>query len=173
MENFSLINDSELCVWKEERYVSFWGSCFSNFYPSDFILHNHKWLTSEQYFMYQKAMYFNDTEIANKIMNTVHPKDCKKLGRKVKNFDDTLWSDARYDVMYDAVLAKFSQNEELKRALLYFREKGYHFVEGSPYDKIWGVGILYNNPLIADSKNWKGENLLGKCLDNVGDYLLT
>jgi len=173
MEKFKdLINSTELCVWEKEKFVSFWGSCFSNFYPAKFTLYNTEWLTSEQYFMYQKAMYFNDTEIAELIKNTEHPKECKKLGRKVKNFDDTIWGAARFGVMNDAVLAKFSQNEELKKALLYFRKKGYHFIEGSPYDKIWGVGINYNDPLIADKKNWKGENLLGTCLDEVGDFLV-
>ena len=156
MEVFeNLINSTELCVWEKEKLVSFWGSCFSNFYPAKFTVGENEYLTSEQYFMFQKAMYFNDTEIAELIKNTEHPRDCKKLGRKVRGFDEAQWN-----------------NEELKKALLYFRNKAYNFVEGSPYDKIWGVGIYYNDPLIADKKNWKGENLLGKCLDEVGDRLL-
>ena len=173
MEVFeNLINSTELCIWEEEKLVSFWGSCFSNFYPAKFTVGENEYLTSEQYFMFQKAMYFNDTEIAELIKNTEHPRDCKKLGRKVRGFDEAQWNKVKYNIMYDAVLAKFSQNEELKKALLYFRNKAYNFVEGSPYDKIWGVGIYYNDPLIADKKNWKGENLLGKCLDEVGDRLL-
>ena len=45
-------------------------------------------------------------------------------------------------------------------------------VEASPYDKIWGVGLGVDDPLILDNKNWKGENLLGFILTNVRDYYL-
>ena len=62
--------------------------------------------------MFQKAMYFNDTEIAELIKNTEHPRDCKKLGRKVRGFDEAQWDKVKYNIMYDAVLAKFSQNDE-------------------------------------------------------------
>lgn len=46
-----------------------------------------------------------------------------------------------------------------------------NFVEASPYDKVWGVGLAEENPLILDEKNWRGENLLGKVLDKVKETL--
>ena len=46
------------------------------------------------------------------------------------------------------------------------------FVEGSPIDKIWGVGIAWDSPLIEDEGNWLGENLLGKILNSVREALL-
>jgi ribA/ribD-fused uncharacterized protein len=62
---------------------------------------------------------------------------------------------------------KYSQNEEFKEALLNPEFDGKHFVEASPYDKIWGVGLGEDNPLVDDETNWKGQNLLGKALDEV------
>lgn len=37
------------------------------------------------------------------------------------------------------------------------------------YDKIWGIGIHIND--IYDQEKWKGQNLLGKALMEVRDYL--
>ena len=51
--------------------------------------------------------------------------------------------------------------------------KDHNFVEGSPYDKIWGIGIHFEDELANDSKNWKGENLLGQALDMVYNELST
>jgi ribA/ribD-fused uncharacterized protein len=70
------------------------------------------------------------------------------------------------------VWLKFSQNEDLKKIITdpIFSRKS--FVEGSPVDKIWGVGLAWNDPKIADKNNWSGLNLLGKTLDNVRMQLL-
>lgn len=154
-----------------DKYVAFWGGVFSNFYPCEIRVDTDKgeivFKSSEQYFMWQKAMFFKDEEIAEQILEADSPAEAKKLGRKVKNYDDAAWSKNRADAMYKAVLLKFKQNKDLKDIILAdeFKDKG--FVEGSPYDKIWGVGISWDDPLIADEKNWRGENLLGKTLDKV------
>jgi hypothetical protein len=46
-----------------------------------------------------------------------------------------------------------------------------NFVEASPYDCIWGIGMGKSEEGINDPDNWKGLNLLGKVLDEV-KYLL-
>ena len=48
--------------------------------------------------MYHKALLFGDLETADKILKTVHPRDVKRLGRLVKNYDDSVWSEKRFDV---------------------------------------------------------------------------
>ena len=52
-----------------------------------------------------------------------------------------------------------------------FKTENRTIVEASPYDKIWGVGLLEDDPLILDEKNWKGLNLLGKALMEVRSKL--
>jgi ribA/ribD-fused uncharacterized protein len=101
-----------------------------------------------------------------------NPKTAKALGRKVKNYDDKVWDEKRYQVMVDANMLKYSQNEDLKRMLLNKEFDGKKFCEASPKDRIWGVGLSENDPLIDDEKNWLGTNLLGKALDKVRERLL-
>ena len=162
-----------------EKYVAFWGSVFSNFYPCKIHVSSDWWdrpvdlhfTTSEQYFMWLKATYFEDYETAEKILAARTPKEAKKLGRQVKGFDEDEWAKIREDAMYNAVYAKFSQNENLENFLLADEFKDKIFVEGSPYDKIWGVGLDWCDPRIGDEENWQGLNLLGTVLVNVREAL--
>lgn len=121
---------------------------------------------TEQAFMWAKAIYFGDDEIAEKIMNATSPSECKKLGREVRNYNDVAWSKIRYEIMRDVNYAKFSQNMEL-RIMLFHTCYGKKIVEASPIDTIWGVGIPLEDDAIVLEENWKGQNLLGKALTEV------
>lgn len=76
----------------------FWGhtehgsnvtkACLSNFYPCKFEFNGKIFNFSEQCFMYQKAMLFNDFKIAEQILNETDVRKIKALGRKVKDFDE-------------------------------------------------------------------------------------
>ena len=72
--------------------------------------------------------------------------------------------------MLYCVYLKFKQNFDLRDELLKLGE-GRKFVEESPFDKIWGVGIDYRDMRIRDEENWKGQNKLGQCLDYVYNEL--
>ena len=154
-----------------DKHVAFWGSAFSNFYPCSFTEGGKVWKNSEQCFMAKKAEYFKDMEILEEILKAETPEQAKKLGRKVKNFDAEKWSKVCFDKMYDAVYAKFSQNNDLKKLLLSSDFEGKSFVEGSPFDAIWGVKMDWRNPDIDNEKNWQGQNLLGKVLNKVREDL--
>lgn len=136
------------------------------------------WTSSEQYFMYRKAMFFCDLTIAEKLMEpNKNGNYYKTLGRKVGDtnerpsvvkFDTTLWSTASPNIMFDALVYKFATNAELSHKL---RQTGDQLlVEASPYDKIWGAGAD-KSKLNNDPKEWTGQNLLGFLLMQVRDII--
>ena len=128
-----------------DKHVAFWGSEFSNFYPCKFTFDGVEWKSSEQCFMAQKAKFFYDKETYGLIVKSTSPKDAKKLGRLVKGFDDEKWSKVREDVMYNIVLQKFLQNNDLQLLITRKDLMNKTFVEGSPYDGIYGVKMDYSS----------------------------
>ena len=152
-----------------DTHVFFYQGIFSQFYKSDMIIDKVSYFCCEQYMMASKAKLFEDKEIFYKIMKADTPMKCKKLGRQVKNFDQKIWNENKYKIVKKGNLAKFKQNKELKKQLLSYGDRT--FVEASRFDKIWGIGLGINNPLIMDVKNWKGQNLLGKAITEVRDVL--
>ena len=119
--------------------------------------------------MAEKARIFEDNEILEKIMKSDNPKQIKDLGRKVKNFNEVVWSKVRDNIIKNGNLAKFLQNENLKKFLL--QTENVVIVEASPYDKIWGIGISVDDKAINNPLHWKGQNLLGFALMEVRDEL--
>lgn len=155
-----------------DNHVAFWGSEFSNFHKCKFTYLGIEFKSSEQAFMYEKALYFKDKETADLILKVETPKEAKALGRQVKGFNSEQWSEVCEDIMYNVVLAKFCQNEYLARLITRRDLLDKTFVEGSPIDCVWGCGIQWNDPKIDDESNWKGKNLLGKVLGRVRDYMI-
>lgn len=153
-----------------DKYVLFWGSIFSNFANTPYVSYDGiNFFCTEQEFMYRKAMLFEDEETANRILKSKDPKEIKKLGRLVKNYDDVVWDAVRYEAMYSACRSKFTKNKEAKKALL--SHPGKTFVEASPFDTIWGIGLSEVDCSATDPAQWRGKNLLGQILTRLRDEL--
>lgn len=97
------------------------------------------------------------------------PERIKKIGRAVKPYDDGKWSEARATAVYDGSIAAFSQDPHMRDWLL--GTDGLELVEGSAKDRIWGVGLSWDDDAILDRANWRGENLLGKANMAARDWL--
>jgi len=149
----------------EEKFTLFFSGPFSNWAQSPFTIDERQFTCVEQYMMFSKAMLFHDVKIAEAIMQTHNPKEMKRLGRLVKNFCETKWADQREDIVKKGLVAKFTQNPELKDKLL--NTKGTTLAEASAYDQIWGIGLSIKNPDAQKRDLWKGQNLLGKLLTEI------
>ena len=146
-------------------YYFFWRGPFSQWAKSPFEEFNTTFSCCEQFMMAAKAKLFNDEETYNQIMNTKSPKQHQALGRKVQGFEKDVWDNVARDYVTLGNYNKFTQNEDFFRLL--YENKHRYFVEASPYDKIWGVGLAENNPLILNEENWRGTNWLGECINRT------
>ena len=141
----------------------------SNWYMSEFVFNEQKFTSMEQYMMYQKAILFDDTKIAQEIMKTNNVGEIKALGRTVQDYDDIIWNGVRQIVVYEGLLEKFRQNDELKKKLLDTQE---HIIaECAVHDKIWGIGLSMKDKRRFDLEKWQGQNLLGFSLMQVRNTL--
>ena len=130
----------------------------SNWYSSDFTVDEIKYSSMEQYMMYQKAVLFHDKEIAEKILEASGCGKIKALGRKVHNFDESIWRANREKIVVKGLTAKFTQNEKLKKLLLKTRNDT--LAECAVRDKIWGIGLSMHDSKILNEAEWQCQNLL-------------
>lgn len=153
-----------------DEYVFFYGGVYSQWYPCKFVIYNQEYNCAEQFMMAQKAIMFEDKDNYNKIMQSDNPYTQKKLGKTIKNFDKIVWNHICKDVVITGNLGKFGQNSYLLEQILSTHSR--KFVEASPTDKIWGIGmgldeILQLHPQNVTPDVWRGTNWLGECLDYV------
>lgn len=141
----------------------------SNWYLSSFTIDGVKFSSVEQYMMYQKAVCFRDTSIAAEIMKTNDVATIKSLGRAVSNYDDNIWGRTREKVVFDALMAKFSQDDNLKKLLLDTDDS--ILAECAVKDMIWGIGLSMKDPDRFSPDKWRGKNLLDYTLMKVREEL--
>lgn len=174
------------------HYFHFWGhnkkegskdtkACLSQWYAAGFELEGVKYETAEHFMMAQKALLFDNKDIFEQIIADSNPARVKVLGRQVTGFDEDKWAQKRFDIVLQGNVAKFSQNPALKEFLLRgclatipeeHRDKHIIFVEASPFDKIWGIGLAESDVRAHNPLQWMGKNLLGFVLTRVRQILL-
>jgi N-glycosidase YbiA len=129
--------------------------CFSNFSPHPIGLNGKTWPTSEHFFQAQK---FAGTRDEEEIRLAKSPMIAARMGRSRARPLRTDWNSVRDAIMYEAVLAKFTQHAELRETLLGTGDST--IVEHTSNDSYWG-----------DGGDGSGKNLLGLTLMRVRDQL--
>jgi len=161
--------DKDISIYENPDYHFFWGGYCSQWMVAPFEEFGETFNTAEQFMMAAKAKTFGDDETYALIMAEDDPAEQKKLGRKVKNFVLEQWNSVAKGFVTLANYDKFTQNADY----LEFLEghKGSFFVEASPYDDIWGIGMGVNADGIENPSNWKGTNWLGECINDARDMI--
>lgn len=155
------------------KYLPFWGhtprpdgsigsSCLSQWWPATFVVEGVTFASAEHYMMWRKARLFDDAATAARILEVGHPSQAKNLGREIRDFDETIWEHARFEIVVAGSVAKFGQDEALRTYLLGTGKRV--LVEASPVDRIWGIGLTADDARAADPARWRGLNLLGFAL---------
>ncbi|MBQ9394461.1 MAG: NADAR family protein [Proteobacteria bacterium] len=137
----------------------------SNWYLSPFEVDGVHFSSVEKYIMYWKCMIFGDESSAKAVLGTEDVAMQRSIGRKASGYIDSVWAGMRQIVVFRGLMAKFSQNEELKKKLLDTGDA--YLVECSESDKIWSCGVRLNDDKRFDATNWTGNNILGFALMEV------
>uniref|UniRef100_A0A8R1TMM5 NADAR domain-containing protein n=1 Tax=Onchocerca volvulus TaxID=6282 RepID=A0A8R1TMM5_ONCVO len=164
-----------------EKFTLFFTirSPFSNFHPCRFTIFEDvgngktekRWYYStEQYYMYHKALSAGDSEIAEQIMNEHDARKIKMMSHNIRNFEREAWNKISIDVMRKGNFAKYTQNPLLRKKLFY--TYGSTLVECSPTDLEWGIGLDINEPDALSPSKWRGKNKLGQILTEIREELL-
>lgn len=141
----------------------------SNWFLSDFEKDGVHFSSMEQYMMYQKAVLFKDSEIALQIMSTTDVGKIKAFGRSVRNYEETVWNGVRQIIIYEGLIEKFAQNNELRELLLATQQ--HILAECAVQDRIWGIGLSMKDENRFDMSKWNGQNLLGFSLMQVREQI--
>jgi N-glycosidase YbiA len=133
--------------------------CFSNFSPHSIDLGGKKWATVEHYYQAHK---FEGTEfeyLMAEIQAAPTPALAAKIGRDPAHQPHANWDLHKCEIMYRAVLQKFSSHLDIQQVLLDTLDT--EIVEDSPVDYFWGCGI-----------DRSGQNQLGQILMQVRSELI-
>ena len=129
--------------------------CFSNFSPHPVRIQGKTWPTSEHYFQAQK---FAGTPDEEEIRLAKSPMIAARMGRSRKRPLRKDWESVKDAIMHEAVLAKFTQHDDLREILLSTGDA--EIVEHTTNDRYWG-----------DGGDGRGQNRLGKILMRVREEL--
>ncbi|MSU78625.1 MAG: NADAR family protein [Gemmataceae bacterium] len=128
---------------------------FSNFARFPIKLDGNTWPTSEHYF---QAMKFLDDANRAEVRDAKTPAVAARMGRDRSKPLRKDWESVKDNVMRQAVLAKITQHEDLRKLLLETGDAV--LVEHTANDVYWG-----------DGGDGSGKNMLGRILMEVRGQL--
>jgi ribA/ribD-fused uncharacterized protein len=128
---------------------------FSNFAPFPVEIDGKVWPTTEHYFQAQK---FAGTEHEEAIRRASSAMIVARMGRDRSKPLRKDWETVKDDIMFKALMAKFSQHERLRDELLATGDA--RIVEHTSNDAYWG-----------DGGDGSGKNMLGRLLMKVREQL--
>lgn len=141
----------------------------SQWYPSPFSVNEIVYKSAGHWMMARKALLFGDRQTFKKILEADRPDQVRLLSTSIPDFDETTWSECKYDIVSEGNFHKFNQNKKLCSYLMSTRDAV--LVEANPFDKVWGIGLSADAKNVSDPYTWEGLNLLGFALMEVREYL--
>lgn len=128
---------------------------FSNFSRHYIKLDGHVWPTTEHYF---QAMKFKSIIFHDEIRNMKTPMEAALFGRDRTKPIRNDWEEIKDEVMKKALIAKFSQWQDLKDLLI--STGNATLIEHTKNDSYWG-----------DGGNGSGKNKLGRLLMEIREEI--
>ena len=138
---------------------------FSNFYKCDITIGSHKFFCLEQAFQFLKAKNLCKPLAATRIYLSRDVHFIKQVGNDLGTSD--AWEAKQFDIMYECIKKKFTQNADLKALLL--KSGDLELVKATP-DRLWGCGATLSSNVIR-RQEWNGQNKHGVILMTVREEL--
>lgn len=145
----------------------------SNHHTCRFSANDTAYDSTEHYLFSEKAKQVGDEAAMKKILYASAPGKAKQFGEAV-NWDEEKygpWEKFASTKLKEANIYKYQQNADLRRKL--FETAPSILVEANPANKIWGVGLAWDNPDINDPTKWRGQNIFGQILTQLRDQFMT
>ena len=137
----------------------------SNWHPANFVHIDTVYKSAEQFVLYQKALFFGDAAVADRILRTKGVAEMRALGRRIKRCDEVAWRRACESILLSGLKAKFLQNPAMRTTLLATGDA--ELVCADQTDLVCGAGLPEDDPRITDKSAWRGLNLAGLALMRV------
>lgn len=153
------------------KVVIFFGreSRFSNHHYSKFSLQGVNYSSIEQYLADKRATLADRQDLKEKAFASDDPREAKRVLNALHgDTSDEEWATQRRDILFDGLMAKFQQNQDLKDYLISTEQRT---LGEASRNKTWGIGLTLSDTGRLDPRNWSGENLLGTTLMEVRERL--
>lgn len=166
------LRPSSIATPGNREVVVFFGkdSRFSNHYLSHFEVGGRSYTSIEQYLAHIRARIMGRLDLEEKAATLEDPVEAKKLLHLLREEpQQEKWEDQRKEVLYTGLMAKFSQNSELKEYLI---SSGDRLLGEASLNKTWGIGHTLSSRSKFFPRQWRGGNLQGSTLMEVRQQLL-
>ena len=138
-----------------------------------FTVNGELFLCMEQFFMVTKARFFGNVcngfnmQLIYHLFSLRDPVQMKREAAFLTALpiNRSCWRASAAALILPGLIAKFSQNYVLSKLLIGMGDR--RFVEASPSDKFWGVGLSLTNPNLNFPDRHCGQNMMGQCLSKV------
>ena len=168
------LRPSTLAARQNEVILIFFSkhTVLSHHFTCEFVVNGRKYTSIEQYMTRERAIFAKASqETLQKIMSEHDPVQLKTIMHFLKRDNrQREWEAIAPEKIKPAILAKFSQNEELKKILINTGDK--ILGEASPHNRFWGIGLALTAKEALDKSKWTGKNVLGQLLMEVRKIVL-
>lgn len=138
----------------------------SNLYPCEIAVFGLIFKSIEHAYLYRMLMELGHSDMAERVRNTKHAGEAKRVCKEVINNDEKRWEweESNTSVMKSLLLAKAEQCPEFVECLIENKDKV--LAEATP-NKLWGSGL---SPFVTENTDpefWPGRNVFGALLSEI------
>ena len=138
--------------------------CFSNFYPTKLKVFGYTFGSSEVAYQWKKAQELGYTELGERIFNSRHAGESKRLAKEIDTSESATWGEKRLQIMMEILEAKLIYCQRYRSELL---ESGRKIIAEATNDKFWGTGLWRDQTFRTMMEYWPGINKLGEMHMNI------